>query len=123
MRVGAGPTGAVVEARAPEAKRPEEGAQDDRAGVLVAPGGPAVRVGALVGQGCPHLFLDHRLLEGAQEVLGLGEGEADGVGAEGPSFESEHLPHHGRAVIVAFDQDLHGDLHAAPSWIANRRAS
>ena len=49
----------------------------------MAPGLPAVRAGHLFRQGLAGLLGDEGLLEGAEDVLGLGEGQADAVRAEG----------------------------------------
>jgi hypothetical protein len=71
----------------------------------------AVRAGRLRGERVLDLSVDHRLLDSAAEVLGLGELQPEGVGGHGAAFQGEHLTDFGR-LVLAVEHDLHGDLHA-----------
>ena len=50
-----------------------------------------MRAGRLRREGALDLSVDHRLLDSAEEVLGLAEPQPQGVGGHGAAFQDEHL--------------------------------
>ena len=60
------------------------------------------------------LRLDQCLLDRAEQVLGLGQVQAERVRGQDAALQAEHLADHGRArLVVVLEHDLHGDFHAA----------
>ena len=74
-----------------------------------------MRAARLGGHRGPGLFGDQRLLHGGEQVVGLGQSQPHRVGGQRPAFERAHVADHGRVlVVVGFQHDLNGELHAAP---------
>ncbi len=106
---------AVPPAGTSQVQRPVHAAHHDIPGVPVPVSLPAVRAGRLGGQGDVDLLVDHRFLHGAQQAIGLVEAKTQRVGGEGAPLHAEHVTDNRRGLAVGFDDDGHGDLHAARS--------
>jgi hypothetical protein len=65
----------------------------------------------LLSQAGPHLLTDDDLLHLLQQVLGLGQLQAQRVDAEIATFHVRHLVHDRRTIIIRVDDDLYADLH------------
>ena len=85
-------SGAVVPARARKAQGAEQAAQRDASFVLVAAWPPTVRAGDL-GKAGPDLLLDDEILHPGQQLLGLGQLQAERVRPTVAALQVRHVVH------------------------------
>jgi hypothetical protein len=106
---------AVIPARAGQAHRAEQGADDDRLGVFVGAGSATVRAGHLLGQARADLFVDHDGLHLLQQILGLGQVQAQRGHPQLTPLDLRHLVHCRVLVagVIGLDDQLDTDPHAA----------
>ena len=76
-----------------------------------------MRTAAALGQGFGDLRGDQHFLQGGEQLVGLGQMQADQVDGQGVALEGEYLTDHGFGVVLGVHDDLHGDPHSRAPFV------
>src|SRR5262249_21885140 len=114
-----------IEPEADQTELAEERAVDDLMPALAGAQPAAVGAADLLRDELGHLVGDHGLLHAAEQILGLGECQAETLRLQRAALELGDFLNHGRFVGVGLDDHLNPYAHGWPllRWSAARGSS